>query len=352
MGKEKRTIGERYRAWAYDHTGWGKAFEYAWLFLICTVSAFLFAFGFRAFIAPEDPAGQVVMQRLISGGISGVSQNIGIVIELIFPQLAKYEPSFVPILYFVLNIPIFFLAFKGIGVRFGVFTLINVVEVSLITNFLPQSETMWQIAQFVSDKGGGLLARALFAGVTTGMASAIALKFDFSDGGIDVIAYYFAIKKSTSVGKYSIALNSVTVVLFTILSVVQFHEEPNLVPDFGETGPVIAYLVGALYAVVYTIVVALMIDLVNRRNKKSELKVMTSMPDLYKMMLINLPHGATITEGKGAYTGEKRYIITMVISYYEVNRAVKLIMKEDPKAFIQVSPIEQVYGRFFIRPIK
>ena len=57
-------------------------------------------------------------------------------------------------------------------------------------------------------------------------------------------------------------------------------------------------------------------------------------------------------KGKGVYSNADHYIFDIVISSYELNSAIKLIKQEDPNAFIEVLPLEQVEGRFYMRPIK
>ena len=74
--------------------------------------------------------------------------------------------------------------------------------------------------------------------------------------------------------------------------------------------------------------------------------------DLHKYLLANVPHGATITPAKGAFTGEEKYIINTVISSFEEKRVVSLVKEFDPKSFINVVNLRQVYGRFYIKPIK
>ena len=34
------------------------------------------------------------------------------------------------------------------------------------------------------------------------------------------------------------------------------------------------------------------------------------------------------------------------------NRTVEVIRNNDPKSFVQVTPLLQVYGRFFVKPVK
>jgi uncharacterized membrane-anchored protein YitT (DUF2179 family) len=103
------------------------------------------------------------------------------------------------------------------------------------------------------------------------------------------------------------------------------------------------------------LVVMLVIDLIHVRNKKCEVKVVTKL-DANLSDVLAWPIFRTappiLQKGKGAFSGEDKDIIWMVISSYEVESLVKLVQKEDPRAFIQVTTLNQVYGRFFQRPIK
>ena len=342
MDNEKKSLKERYVSWSYEHIPAKRAIEYTVLFLVCTLSAALFSFGFRAFLQPinlveGNPA------SLVSGGVSGIAQNITIILELIFPGLpsswiANYLYS---ILYFGLNIPIFILSWFGVGKRYTIFTLINVIEVSVFTSLFQNIEFIYKLFEVIN-ANGGFLSRALFAGICTGLAGAMTFKFDFSDGGIDSVAYYMALKKSTSVGKYSVILNLITVSTFAVLSVVQNHG----------TGIGIAVVGSAFFSAMYMIVSSFVVDMINLRNKKVEIKIVTNMPELSKVLLLQIPHGQTLSKGIGAYSGKERTIITLVVSAYEVNSVVRIVRKEDPAAFIQATALQQVYGRFYIPPVK
>ena len=253
------------------------------------------------------------------------------------------ETNVFPILYFVLNIPLFVIAWKGIGKRFAVFTLINVIEVSVLTRLFVEWDFTFRLYQFIFEHGGGFFGRAFFAGVLTGLASASAFKFDFSNGGMDIVAYYFALRKNTSVGKYTTGINIVTILFYTILSgFINYWHGDGMITIIG----------GVMFSVVYLFVAAFVIDFINVRNKKVELKIVTSMPELSKILLLNVPHGQTLVDAVGGFTGAKRTIITMVISSFEVNSVVKEVQLEDPNAFIQVVPLSQVYGHFFMKPIR
>ena len=205
----KKSFRKKFIRFAYDHIWLKRTFEYLFLTFASLISAIIFVIGFKTFLAPGSD-----LQTLVSGGASGLSQDISLIIQICFardPLSQKTIDLIYSILYFLVNIPIIILALRGIGVRFGIFTLINVLMVSGLINFANIdfiNKVMVDLAKFVSENGGGMLARALFAGICTGLSSAVAFKFDFSAGGIDVISYYFALRKSTSVGKYSISITS------------------------------------------------------------------------------------------------------------------------------------------------
>lgn len=338
--------------WFYDHPAAKATKDYIWTFFVCTISALCFAFGFNAFM----DLGQNVMVngnpvvKLVAGGVSGISQVLTLLFELCGWTTIDEHLAY-SVMYFVINIPLVILAWFGIGKRFTIFTLINVVEVSLfiklvtIANIPPLQE----VAQFVNDNGA-LLARALFAGVCTGLSSALAFKVDISAGGIDILAYYIALKKNALVGKYSVMLNSVTVVLFSLLSAAYGNPANGILAwDSSYSADCFSRI---FYSGLYMLVGMFVVDTINVRNKKMKVDIVTSRQDLGEVLIASIPHGATMIKGTGVYTGQDRYIFTMVVSSYEVSELLKIVEKEDPKSFIQVVELSRVLGRFYMKPVK
>jgi uncharacterized membrane-anchored protein YitT (DUF2179 family) len=328
-------IKKKYTDYMFDHTGVRLVLDNVFATIICILSALIYAFGFRAFIAPLVVIDGETVTSFVSGGASGLSQNIVLIIKIVFgDQGWTPDTSYTlqSILYFVLNIPIFILGYKGVGKRFAIFSFLNVIFVSLFIKFLPSIA----IEEILKDN----LGRALFAGICTGISSAIAYKAEISAGGLDVISYYFAYHKSTSVGKYSIAFNTVIVILYTLLSYIYS-------PIDGWS-----VLTITLYTIVYFFTSALVVDALNTRNKKAELQIITSKPTLPKIILANFPHSCTVVPAKGGFSNEDRLIIYIVVSSFEVKKLVKLVRTVDHDAFINVSNSSQVFGKFFIKPVK
>ena len=103
--------------------------------LICAiVAAAIFAFGFCAFVTPA-PNGTFTV---VTGGVSGISQNIALVIEMIIGRPIGNN-TVQSISYFVLNVPIFFFAFFAVGKRFAIYTLITVGASSLFISLFSMS---------------------------------------------------------------------------------------------------------------------------------------------------------------------------------------------------------------------
>jgi uncharacterized membrane-anchored protein YitT (DUF2179 family) len=347
-------IKSREKDWMLDHPVAKASLGYLWTFIVSTISALFFAFGFNAFMDLGQNVtvnGQYAV-KLVAGGVSGVSQVLTLIFELCGWRGIDEHLAY-SIMYFVINIPLILLAWVGIGKRFTIFTLINVIEVSVFIKLITIEHIppLQEVAQFVSENGA-LLARALFAGVCTGLSSALAFKVDISAGGIDILAYYIALKKNTLVGKYSVMLNSVTVVLFAIFSAAYGSPNSNPVIAGWDSTYTADCFSRTFYSALYMLVGMFVVDTINVRNKKMKVEVVTSNADLGNLLIAVMPHGATMVTGKGVYTGKERYIFTMVCSSYEVNDLVKLIRKEDPASFVQVVQLSQVYGRFFMKPVK
>lgn len=354
--KEKRT------SWFYNHFWVKRTLDEFVALIICTTSAFLFAFGFNCFMdlanvasLPKfDPSqNSVSFQKIVSGGASGFSQVIVLIIELIYEAFNGVGSSngVIPesllnsILYFVINVPLLFLAWFGIGRRFAIFTLINVIETSLFINLMNVGESalMQEIAYFVGHNGG-LLSRCLIGGVCTGLSTALCFKIDASTGGVDVLMYYIGLKKKTLVGKYGLIMNAITLVSFTLLITTK--------DGWSNIENVAKHLAGAFFSTLYLIVTKLVIDSINVRNKKMKVEIITNREDLGEFLIESLPHAATMVIGKGVYTGSERYIFSMVVSSYELSSIINLIKKEDPSSFVQVVPLMSVTGRFYTKPVR
>ena len=112
------------------------------------------------------------------------------------------------------------------------------------------------------------------------------------------------------------------------------------------------YAVTALYTIVYLFTSAKVIDAFCLRNKKLQLQIITTMETMSQILITNLPHGCTVVDAKGAYHGNPKKIIYMDIAIGEIKNTMRIIKKIDPDAFVSVLQVHNVYGKFYLPPLK
>ena len=338
-------LKEKEENFLYDHPWLRNILSNGFLVIISSISAMVFALGFNCFMDPgaDVLAGYKDAYALASGGVSGVGQVIVLFFELCGWKDIDVSTA-ISILYFVVNVPLIILGFLRVGRKFTLFTLINVAETSLFLHlFTPANiAALGEVFRLVNTNGG-MLARALFGGVFTGLSSALAFKFDFSTGGIDIIAYYIALKKSALVGKYALILNCTTMTLFAFLT--------SANAGFQSETTFLAFA-RILYSALYLLASSLVVDKINLRNKKLKVEITTAKEGLGSLLVAQLPHGATVVNASGAYSGKPVFYVTMVVSSYEVNHLIKIVRKNDPHAFVYVTELQLVDGRFHMKPVK
>lgn len=383
------------RDFLLDHLKTNFVCSNAWILLLSLISAFIFAYGFLAFTNPlrvpftsilENPdslnqletaykaaTGVVEIDNsalkswynsldyntalsivgkhsLVSGGASGISQVVTRILS--FTGMFKAgsgieENTIISILYIAINIPFLILAWIKIGKKFTIYTLLNIGFSSMFLKIIPAS---WcEITNIYTD----YLARALAGGICTGLGTGIAFAVGSSTGAVDIISLFFAEKKSTSVGKYSMVLNTITVLTYTLLHFILSPSDVKFQNDLAGAAwnQGVHQTTMALYTIVYFFVGAKLLDLINIKNKKVELQVFTSDPNMAKVLISGFPHACTLVSGIGGFTGTPRHIIYMVVSKSELNRAIKVMREADPNCFVSVLSTYQVYGKFYIKPL-
>ena len=363
--KKIEKINRKINNYLFDHYRLKQVLHETKGALCAILAAFIFAFGYSCFIAPYIAGGYATLEdaalakgvavseltqgvdftfpffHIITGGVSGLSQTLNLILQMCGIYL---DHSIIEgIGYTCFNIPILIFAFFKVGKRFSIQTAINVVASSLFISFLvPALKLPQMIAGNEWLMKSAAPMRLLFAGCCTGLSSAIAFRGELSCGGIDVITYYYAMRKSTSVGKYGTIVNSVIICTYSVLMVIN----PNGTHDWAQA------LISVLYSVVYLFVVALVVDMINLRNKKVQLEFITENENLGEILISNFPHGATMDKATGVYSGREKYIFWMVVSTLEANKVIALARKAEPKCFVTVTSLVQVYGNFFIKPVE
>lgn len=343
----------------FDHPHQKNLVNDLYIMGVTIVGALVFSFGFKAFIQPNYTAfsntdlinDPTAIRSLASCGASGISQSIVQIIKLLGFEFIKdpfnqYVANFIA--YFVVNLPLLIFAFFKIGKKFTLITLFNVICVSLFGIILPNNEGdfITKISEYVYLQP---VARVLFAGLCTGFASATSYIIDSTAGGTDIIAYYISEKKSSGVGKWSACINFIVVLTFTILSTLNGGLVDGI--NFFPVDPATAVIV-LLYTFLYMVITTIVVDHINVFNKKLNVQIITKSENLSQIIISNIPHGCTLVKGYGGYTGKQVYLVSVTVRKNECKKVVKIAKKADPSCFINVFANEQVYGKFFRKPIK
>ena len=285
-----------------------KLFGWGWFkYSKCIWGIFLYSMAINLFIVPN---------HLYTGGTLGLSQLIRTAINSHFNLNFNFDIS--SIIYYVVNIPLFLLAFKKISKTFFIRTLFAVSVNSLFLLIIPiPGEPLIH----------GLLENILIGGTIAGVGIGMALSTGSSTGGTDIIGIVIS-KKSNKFTVGNIGL------LFNIIV-------------YGICG----YKYGIeimIYSILYSVFSSIMVDRNHTQNICSEAFIFTKKEPKKMIEFINeeLNRDATYWEAIGGYTNTKTYITYTVLSKYERMRLERHMKEFDEKAFMVGDDGVEIKGKF------
>ncbi len=280
--------------------------------LITILGSTLYTIGIKWFIMPAHQK---------TGGFTGIAQLIfGFLVHTFHYSISSNVG--VGILWFILNLPVFYLGFKTLGRRFTILSFLSVVCGMLTLSLLPTPEILLQEG-FSTDYN--YMLSAIMGGVITGIGVGITLKVGASTGGMDIISQYLSFKRDGSFGQYSFILNGF------IIAIVGFTD---------------SWLFAA-YTIINLFISILVIDKIHTRHNKLTLMIVTDFKDsLIENIHKRLYRGITVIPAMGAYTRKEKDILLIVISSYELYNIISTIKEIDPNAFTNVLKSQTVFGNF------
>lgn len=270
------------------------------------LGSFLFALAINILIVPSN---------LYNGGFLGLSQVIRyILVSYCHINFGDFDIS--GLLYFFINIPIFYMAYTKLGRTFFIKTIISVFFNTFFLSIIKIPKV-----PLVND----ILSACIIGGIIAGFGMGITLRAGGSGGGLDIIGLYYAKKyPDFSVGKISIIFN-----LFV----------------YGVCG-LLFDIPTVIYSIIYTTFSYLICDKTHYQNIMVTIMIFTKVGDIDKLILKQLNRGVTSWQGNGAYTKEDTNILVTVASKYEANSIKKIVKNVDPNAFIIFNEGVSVIGNF------
>ena len=271
-------------------------------FLVLTFAGIINAIGVTIFLAPV---------KLYDTGISGTSMLLG-----------QLTPSTFSLSMFllILNIPLFLYGLRKQGPVFTIYTVvIYSIFAWLIEAVLPINVS---IASPLA--GTDLLLCSLFGGLITGTASGFSLRFGGAMDGIEVLAVIFSKHLGISVGAFVMVYN---VILYTICG---FCLQSWILP---------------LYSIVTYMAAIKAIDFIIEGFDRAKCAIIVTdqADDICDALSKEFQTGMTRLAARGGYSGEDKTMIYFILNRFQITTMKNIIRKIDPKAYIVISEVADVF---------
>nr|WP_296461139.1 YitT family protein [uncultured Acetatifactor sp.] len=274
--------------------------------LACIVASLMYAIGVNLFVVPA---------QLYSGGLMGICQVIRtLLVEYLHMNFHSFDIA--GIIYYIINVPIFIIAFTRMGRKFFAKTLVTVTAMTVFLSVVP-------IVQVVDDT----VAACVVGGIISGAGIGIILRMASSGGGLDVVGVLLTKwRRDFSVGKVYLIVNLSLYIICLFLFDIEI----------------------VVYSVIFAAVHSLAIDKVHIQNINVEANIITKLNnvDLEKAIMEEIGRGLTKWTTLGAYTYEQSHMLYITLSKYEVSRLKAVVHKYDPNAFIVINEGVTIDGNF------
>jgi len=265
----------------------------------------VYAFGLHYFLLPN---------QLMEGGVTGIA--------VLLNYAVNWPLSLSTLL---LNIPLFFVGWRMLGIRQMVYTIFGVLSLS---SCLAVFEWLIEEGWLVPFQGShDSMLSALYAGVALGTGLGIVFRFGGTTGGVDIIARIIARSRGISMGQIILSLDAVIIgvsllyipidkVLYTLVTVFIASKLIDFIQD------------GAYSAKAFSII-----------TERGE--------QIAEQITKELERGVTLMPAKGAFSGKQKEVVYCVVQRAEIRRMKAVVRKADPRAFIVISEVHDVLGEGF-----
>lgn len=242
------------------------------LYSVC--GGVLFAAGVNLFITPLD---------LYNGGFMGIAQLIRTFLTSAL-HLSFGQTDIAGIIYFIVNLPLLYLAWSKMGRGFFFRTVVTVIVETAALTFIPVPER-----SLIDDR----LTSCVIGGLVAGFGTGLVLRGGSSGGGQDILGLYFTKKfRNFSVGKMATIIN----VFVYGICLLMFNLET------------------VIYSLIYGVISSVACDRIHIQNINMSVMIFTKKLGISKAIMEETGRGVTNWEGAGAYTNETSYILFVMIS--------------------------------------
>lgn len=271
--------------------------------LFWLVGCSCYAFSTAMFTAPN---------HIAAGGATGLA----IVLNYVAPQIQIGTWSL------IINIPLFILAWRVIGLKFIFRSAIVTAMLSLVIDLF---------SLFVPAYTGNPLLAVVFGGVCNGAGLALIFLRGATSGGSDILARVIRTKiQHIPMGRMILFIDCVVILI---------------------SGFVFKSLESVLYALIVVFISSKTIDSILYRTGSGKL-LMVVTDNARKMsdaITSEMHRGVTLLPVRGGYTGKEKSMLIIAVRNNEVSNAYRIIHEFEPKPFIIISDAGEILGEGFKR---
>lgn len=276
--------------------------EHIFDYCIITLGCLIMAVAINIFFVPH---------KMLSGGLSGI-----VMVIYFFTGFPMGVASI------LLNIPLFYIAYRHLGVKYCINGLYGMLVFSILldaTGFLRDINAIDDI-----------MLACIYGGIMDGLGAAMLFRVNAHSGGTDIIGSIINKYYGIGVGTVLTIFN----VLLMLCSAFIFGLKP------------------ALYALTSMLITGMVINRVidGFDFKKKVLIISDKYEEITKRIMQDTDRGATYINASGAYTNEEKRIIFVVVKLRQVMMIRNIIEECDPKAFMIISDVRDVFGKGFTLP--
>ena len=255
------------------------------------IGLFSCSLGYCMFLVPNEIA---------PGGFTGIGQlcNVGTMA-------------------LILNVPLFAVSMRSMGIKFGVKSLAASIGLSLLIDYLP-------IGAVTDD----LLLATVFGALLGGIGFGLILRGNATTGGTDMLASLIHTRVPTlRVGVLITMVDGLVVVASA------FVFSPKM----------------AMYALISVFIMNYTLDYVlDGMNRSTAYLIVSQKSDeIAAQVLGQLERGVTGLYGRGRYSGQETEVLLCVVSRFEVIRLRRIVSSCDPQAFMIAINAHEVLGEGF-----
>ena len=248
--------------------------------------------------------------NILNGGFTGIATILNYLWDLPIGTVL-----------FLMNIPLFIIAFKKLGVRF----VLRTMWATLINS------AFIDLGVFLPVYNNDLLLSSIFGGALVGLALGIIFIRNATTGGVDIIAKLIKLKNpQISIGQSFLIFDAIVIIL---------------------GGFIYKNFESMLYASVVIFVSAQVLDYVIFGVSRGAMIMIISEQSekLCKMIINDLDRGVTILKAQGGYSRTDKDVLLCACFDNQTHKLIKKIKSADENAFFIVTQSKQILGNGFMR---